>query len=63
MLALTMRAICQCIRASTIHLLLLILLNLLEVLENILQSLKLGIFRVAGINVLCLELLVFLQKY
>lgn len=55
-----MRAICQRIRASPIHLLLLILLDLLEALENTLESLELGVFRVVRINILCLQLLVFL---
>lgn len=58
-----MRAICQRIRTSTIHLLLLILLHLLEALENILESLELGIFGVTGVDILCLQLLVFLWKY
>lgn len=57
-----MRAICKRIRARPIHLLLLILLHLLEALEDILESLELGIFRVVRINILCLQLLVFLGR-
>lgn len=57
-----MRAIRKRIRASPIHLLLLILLHLLEAFEDILESLELGIFRVVRINILCLQLLVFLGR-
>lgn len=56
-----MGAICERIRASIVHLLFLVLLELLKAFEHILESLELRELRVIGSDILCLQLLIFLR--